>query len=218
MKKVNPNTSVTVLLVAALTIAASTSAFAAEGVRVAVAGIAGVTGARNGSSNSAQGAGLTADRKIGYGAGALLEFPLSDGLGIETGALYVRRKFEIGNPSFRLTRTVPTLFVPLEARFWLGDFLSVAGGAFGAIRVGSQSDEVTSGSTTLASVSSGNRESTEFGATAAATLNLAAAGKSGLFIEARYNRGFSNASKDGIYDEHIDDLLVLVGLRFDAGH
>jgi len=218
MKKMNLNASVSLVLAAALTSATASPALAAEGVRVAVAGIAGVTGARNGSSNPAQGAGLTADRKIGYGAGALIEFPFSEGLGIETGALYVQRKFEIGNPNFRLTRSVPTVFVPLEARLWLGNFFSVAGGAFGALRVSSQSDEVTSGSTTLASISSGNRESTEFGATAAATLNLAAAGKSGLFIEARYNRGFSNASKDGIYDEHIDDLLVLAGLRFDAGN
>ena len=225
MKNMNLKSWITRAAMASLTVvtfSVSVSAAAQEteasgGVRVAVAGIAGVTGARNSSSNTAQGTGINADRKIGYGAGILIEAPFTESLGIETGVLYVRRRFEVGTPGLRITRTVPTVFVPLEARLWLGELFSVSGGAFGAIRVGDQSDKVTMGGSSLATFGSGSRERTEFGMTLAATLNLAAVNKTGFFVEARYNRGFSNASQDGIYDEHIDDLLLLAGLRFDTG-
>ncbi len=197
---------------------ASASAFAASnGPRIAVGGIAGITGART-DSGSIQNTGITTDRKIGWGGGLLVEAPLTDDLGIEIGGLYLNRKFEVGGNNLNFTRSVPTIFVPLEARFWLGNIFSVAGGGFYSLRIGDENNSINSGNSTLVSFDTGGRERNEYGLTAAATVNLASVDKTGLFIEARYNRGLSNSSKNSAYEEKIDDLLLMAGLRFDAGN
>lgn len=186
------------------------------GMRIAVMGIAGLTGAREGSSNPAQASGIDTSRNFGLGLGALIESPFVDAFGIEFGALYVARTFEIGNATVKFKRSVPTLMVPLDARLWLGDILSVAGGFFAAIKVGTQTDEYSIGNATVSTFgTNGDRQSPEFGMTLAATLNIATVGKSGLFLETRYNRGFTNSSKETGLEERIDDLLFMAGVRLD---
>ncbi len=209
-------TVVSSLLVGIVALCGSQSSQAA-GLRLSIGGIAGLTGARENSSDSVQAKGLSSERHFSLGAGALLESALTDSVGIEIGALYIARKFEIGNEALKLTRTVPTVFFPLEARLWVGNMLSFAGGVFAAARVGNQHDEITSGNATLGSFSSGNRKNVEYGMTVAGTLNIATVNKTGIFLEGRYNRGFTNSARDGLFEERIDDLWLMAGARLDLG-
>jgi len=200
--------------VALLSALAMNAPAAMASVRLALGGVTGVTGAR--TTGTGQATGVNADRRMGFGAGALAEFPLNKFLGIETGVFYMHRRFDLGTDTVSLARTVPTLIVPVEARFWLGNVFSVSAGPFVAFSVGDQDDSVTTGPAT-ATFSSGNRDAVELGATAAATVNLATINKTGIFLEGRYNRGLSNSSRDGIFEERIDDMLVLAGLRYEFG-
>ena len=187
-----------------------------HGLRVAIGGIGGFTGVRQGSSNPTQATGLDSTRRWSLGAGLLLESPIVDSLGIELGALYIDRKFELRNSNLAIVRHAPTLFIPLEARLWLLDTLSFAGGAFVAFKTGDRTDEIITGNTSAGSFSSNSRQNTEFGTTVAATLNFSTGGKTGLFLEGRYNHGFTNSANDGTFEERIDDLLLMLGLRFDG--
>lgn len=212
-KRVQAIFSILMMSAAAFFLTFHTSHADEERPRIAVGGLMGMTGVREGSSNPAQSKGMSSSRKVGWGAGVLIESLVAPTLGVETGMLFLERKFEIKNGAFSLTRTVPTLIVPLEARFWLIDSLSVAGGVFGSVRVGDQKDEYAVGNSTFASVSSGGREAIEFGMTLAATFGLLSIDKTGIFVEARYNRGFTNASKDGVFEERMDDLIFMAGVR-----
>lgn len=186
---------------------------AAEGFRISVEALGGVTGAR--SAGSALATGVEVDRKFGYGFGALVEIPAVESIGLEVGALYIQRTFKLGNSTLGITRTVPTVLVPLEARLWIGDTFSVAGGGFVALRVGSQTDTVTSGSDSLLTFTSGSRKTLEYGLTVATTINAGYIDKTGIFIEARYNRGLTNAFQNSSFEERIDDFLLGAGARFD---
>jgi hypothetical protein len=204
--------NLTVILVSTLTLALTSTAFAA-GPRLALGPVAGWTNADIDSDRTDK---VTHDSTLSWGGMALIEMAMTPQLGIETGAIYMGRKFTIGDSTVRLEREVPTVFAPLELRGWLGNFVSLAAGGFAAFKVGDVKDTVKSGSDTLGTFSSNNRDSTEYGLTAAATLNLAGASKSGLYAEARYMHGLSDNGRSGFYKERIRDVLLSAGFRFDS--
>lgn len=159
--------------------------------------------------------GLSADRKFGMGAGILFDAPLSDGLSLGVGALYIERKFQIGTGTTRVQRKAPTVFVPVEAKVWLGNGFSIGGGAFGAVKVGDAKDEIVTGSTTLQSTSAQDRKSLDYGLTASVNFLLPVSGRTGLLLGARYLYGLSNNTRNSaIYNEKIDDLAFTAGLSF----
>lgn len=190
----------------------------AEGMRLAVGGIGGFAGALVGSSNASQLLGLGSSRTLSWGAGLLLEAPINPTVGIELGGMFVARRFGIANNLLGVTRSIPTLMVPLEARIWLGNIFSIAAGGFAAFQLSAPTDEASIGGTPLGSFSLGSRQGTAWGLTGALTLNVATVDKAGIFLEGRYSRGLSNSASDGIFQESIDDLLLMAGARFELGH
>jgi hypothetical protein len=172
-----------------------------------------LTGVRNDSS-LAQEQGIDSNRKLGWGGGLLFDSPLGEGLSLGLGALYIERKFQIGTGSVRLERKVPTLFVPLEAKFWFMNVFTVGAGVFGAVKVGNVTDTTVVGSGGLQSTSASDHETVEYGLTASADFLLPIAERTGLIFGARYLRGLKNGSKSALYDEKIDDLAFQAGLNF----
>ncbi len=180
-------------------------------VTLGVAG--GLTGADAKSSDTIQNTGLSADRKFGLGGAVMFDSPLAPMFSIGLGAIYLQRKFDIGNDTLRFERKVPTLFVPLEGRIWLGNLLYLGAGGFGAFRVGDQTDRIVTGNSASPTLSTGQRESFEYGLTASAAFTLPIVERTGFTFEARYLHGMKNSSKDGIYEEHIRDLVLTAGIR-----
>jgi hypothetical protein len=158
--------------------------------------------------------GINADRKLGWGGGLLFDAPLADSLSLGVGALYIRRKFQIGTGTTRLERTIPTVFVPVEVKFWLGNVFSIGGGAFGAVKVGDVTDSAVTGTGALVSTTASDHKTIEYGLTASANFLLPIAERTGFLIGARYLYGMTNGSNSSIYDEKIDDLAAQVGLSF----
>jgi hypothetical protein len=140
-------------------------------LRISLMAAIGAGGARVASNTSAQAPGLESNRALSWGGGLFMEKPISTHVGIELGAIYLARKFEVRNPSITFQRTVPTLIAPLEVRSWINDMFSVAGGFFAATRTNDQRDETTAASTAPASFSGGARKRFEFGFTAATAIN-----------------------------------------------
>lgn len=180
---------------------------------VSVGLVGAFTGIDSDSSDSVQKQGLSSDRKFGWGLAAGLDSPMGP-VSLAISAMYVRRIFEIGNSTLRIEREVPTLFVPLELRLWLGNAFYVGGGVFGSIRVGDQKDKILSGSNTLFSFSSGQRNDFEYGFAAAAGLTIPIYERTGIALEGKYLYGLKDAAKDSTYEEKIRDLAFIAGLRF----
>lgn len=173
--------------------------------------VEGLTGAR--TDSSIQQSGINSGRKWGMGASVMLDTPIDKALSVGIGAIYIKRKFDIGNNTLSIERSIPTLFVPLEAKLWLGNFFDVGLGGFGSIRVGDEQNSVISGGNTGASISTGQRSTLEFGMTASLAFTFPIQDRTGITIGGRYLRGFTNSSDNSIYNEKIDDVLLTAGLR-----
>ena len=191
---------------------ASAPALAEGNVRLGLGAIAGATGVTVDSDDDPT--DIFDGKKFGWGAGALVEFPMAPMFGIQTGALYLQRTFAVGNRTLGITRSIPTLEIPLELKLWIGDVISLSAGGFGALRVGRVNDEATLG-TLRAEFSSGQRKTWEWGLTAALGLTIPFADKTGVFAEARYNYGLTNPANASGYSEKMRDVLFMAGLRLD---
>ena len=172
-----------------------------------------LTSVRN-KSSLAQEQGIDSNRELGWGVGLLFDAPLSPALSLGIGALYIERKFQIGTGVNRLERKVPTVFVPVEAKIWFGNILSIGAGVFGAVKVGDVTDSAIAGSGTLQSTSPSDHQTVEYGLTASANVVIPVAERTGLLVGARYLRGVNNGSKSALYDEKIDDLALQAVLSF----
>jgi len=159
-------------------------------------------------------AGVASDRqnesKYDYGLGALIEANINDHFGIETGALFIKRRSELFNTGgVEVTQSVSRLHIPVLARFWVTDYLSLAAGPFVEFKTG---DVKTTGTIGGAggSVETSADDSTQFGLDAAATLNFAVADKTGVFVEARYSMFFDEED-----DEDFNKMFYLAGIKLD---
>lgn len=173
-----------------------------------------LTSARSSASDSSQDAGISDHRKLGWGGGLLLDSPVGSNLSLGVGALYVERKFDIGSPGVTLERKIPTIFVPLEAKIWLGNLLNVGGGVFGAFKVGDVTDTVTTAGGTASVASDSDRNSFEYGLTLSANLLFPVTERTGVIVGAHYFWGLNDAAKSALYDEKINDLAFEAGLSF----
>lgn len=147
------------------------------------------------------------DRDANVGGAIFIERNFNDRFGIETGAMVVSRQYEASAGGATVIAEVRRVHVPIAARFWAGDFFSLALGPYAAFSTGDVERRLSG---TGVAVSTGADESTEFGADLAATLNFAVADKTGLFAEGRYSLPFEEMS-----DDEIDHLSALVGLKID---
>ncbi len=151
-----------------------------------------------------------ADIDTAFGAAALIEANVNDVFGIETGVLFTRRAYEVGNDSLRLVQEVNRLHVPVAARFWVADFFSIAAGPYVSFRTGDVDNALEIGDEEVASLETSAEEDVTFGADVAATLNFAVDDKTGIFVEGRYSTQF-----DQLADETSDVVTGIAGLKLD---
>ena len=145
------------------------------------------------------------------GYGLFLEGNFNDHFGIETGAYMVRRQYEVSNRFGSITTSVDRLTIPVLAKFWLADFLSVGVGPYASFSVGDERTDVNLGDITIASSESRASEDQELGIETSATFNLAVNDKTGVFVEGRYTRPFDNEAND----QFVNHASLLAGLKVD---
>ena len=179
---------------------------------ITLGAVAGLTGARTDTSTPQQ-TGVNDDRKWGAGASVMFDTPIADAFSLGIGAIYQKRTFDIGNSTLEIERSVPTLFIPVEAKLWFGNFFDIGAGGFGSIRLGDEQNKIIAGSATTFSYSSGQRETLEFGMTLSAAVTFPFTERTGITVEGRYLRGFTDSSEDSAYNEKIDDFMLTAGLR-----
>jgi hypothetical protein len=155
---------------------------------------------------------LSADPKWGFGGMAAVELGLADYAGVAIGVHYLERRFQISGGAVDWTRTIPTMFIPVEARFYLAKVLSIGAGGFAAFAVGHTKDSFKTGNSTLVNTGS-SRNGVDFGLTAALGVNIPI-GPLGVFGEARYNFGLTDSASNSDVEEKIRDLLFTVGVKF----
>lgn len=150
------------------------------------------------------------DDQLNVGGGVLVEAAVNDAFGIETGALYLRRQYEVSEGNARLVQEVGRVHVPVLARLWPVDYFSIAAGPFVAFAVTDEETQLEIGDTEVAQIETAASNSAEFGLDAAATFNFAVNDKTGFFLEGRYSVLLGEAA-----NEDADELSALAGLKFD---
>jgi hypothetical protein len=160
-----------------------------------------IVGHQNRSTYEAQGASTTGGFLWGGGVLAELVWPLCGHL--EMGALYVQRSWQQSN-------VANFVVLPLSCGFWLNDWLGASAGAYYASGVG----QITLNSVER-SFADAQFSKVDFGATAALKLNLPFQWPGlNLHLELRYNYGLANVSTAASTEARLQDLQILVGLRF----
>ena len=163
-----------------------------------------VNGARKQIAESAESGTYNA------GLGALVEANINGTFGIETGALLLARQYEVSSRQARLIQEMQRLHVPVTARAWVGDFVSLAAGPFVAFGVGSERAVVEVGDTQVAGLRTAAEQDVEFGIDGAATFNFAVSQKTGIFVEGRYSYLLGDAQ-----NENADQISALAGVKLD---
>jgi hypothetical protein len=187
--------------------------YSEEGWRKNLTWSLGVTGLRSNVDYKGDNktASVSADPKWGFGIMTSVELGLADYAGVSLGAYYLQRRFQISGGPIDWTRTIPTVFVPLEARFYLAKVLSIGAGAFASIPVGSTRDSFSRGDSTLTNTGSG-RSGVDYGLTGALGVNIPLE-SFGAFAELRYNHGLTDSAATRDVEEKIRDLLLTVGVK-----
>lgn len=150
------------------------------------------------------------DKNYHFGLGALVEANIDGNIGIETGAIFVKRQYDYEAGGFRLVQQVNRLHIPVLARIWLSDYFSLAAGPFASVKVGNVKDSLEIGGSPIGSVETNADDSVEFGYDIAATLNFAISDKTGIFVEARYSSPFDSAQ-----DTDYETITALAGVKID---
>lgn len=161
---------------------------------------------------------VKSDPALGFGAMTAIELGLADFGGVALGVHYLQRKFTLSGSDtpgvdYKLTRTLPTLFIPLEARFYFFKMLSVGAGGFASIPVGNASDKYKSGNVSTTVDRGKQRSGTDWGLTGAIGVNVPIGDTLGVFGEARYNYGLTDSASNGANEARIRDLLFTLGLK-----
>ncbi|HVJ63987.1 MAG TPA: porin family protein [Bdellovibrionota bacterium] len=174
-------------------------------------------GGWTGASVSGEGAEseVKSSKAMSYGLGVGIEIPLAESFGIVTGLDYVHRKFEVGYDEARLEKTVPTFILPVMARAWLGNAFYLQGGLYAAKAVGANKYNVVSGDEDLIGWDYKDRRSVDFGLIAGLGVNIAAFGKTGLYVQGQYLHGFSDSAGASVMEERVRDIQISTGVRIE---
>lgn len=148
--------------------------------------------------------------EFNMGGGVLIEANLNGQIGIEFGALFLSRRYDVDRAGLKITEEVSRIHIPIVARFWATDFLSMALGPFIAFKTGTKKTSLQSGDTRLGSINTSADDSFEYGMDAAFTIDLAVANKTGVFIEGRYSD-----TLDEKPNEDSDQISALAGIKLD---
>ncbi len=147
------------------------------------------------------------DNSYNFGAGALVEANVNGFLGIETGAIFVKRQYEYGSGPVSLVQEVGRLHVPAVVKFWPTNFLAVGIGPYASFKVGDVKNTLEIGGVG-GSVDTKADDDVELGLDATVTLNFSVADKTGIFVEGRYSKPFDEGD-----DTELDSMTGLVGVK-----
>ncbi|MBI3544954.1 MAG: outer membrane beta-barrel protein [Deltaproteobacteria bacterium] len=196
------------LLTLALALATTTPAWA---VTFSLEGLVNQSGPVVNNTNS-----YTA--KLGYGGGAELGFMLGGGFGLDFGALYVQRKFDTvpaAAPGMTIESTQTGIEIPIIARFWLANVISIGGGAYYMSYMGDIARTTTTGGVSSASnvsYSEAAQSKSDVGLVASIRLDVPLGIMTGFVLDGRYEYGLKNNSTSG--DAKFRDMTGIVGIRF----
>lgn len=147
------------------------------------------------------------DNKLNYGGGVFVEANFNSIFGIETGAIFIKRQYDYSRGGINLVQEVNRLHVPVLAKFWPTNFLSLGVGPYVGVKVGSVTNSVEIGGVT-GSTSTNADDEVEFGLDGTVALNMSIDDKTGIFIEGRYSQPFDEKS-----DVDYDSVTGLVGVK-----
>ncbi len=147
------------------------------------------------------------DNSINYGFGALIEANMNSFVGIETGGIFVKRQYEYGISGASLVQQVDRLHIPVLAKFWPTNFISIGVGPYISLKTGSVKNTLEIGSLS-GSIDTNADDEVEFGLDGTVALNFSVADKTGIFVEGRYSKPFDEAA-----DTEFEALTALVGVK-----
>ncbi len=152
----------------------------------------------------------TEDRNesIDLGFGALVEANVNGYLGIESGALFVKRQYEYSAGSSSLVQQVDRIHVPVLAKFWPTNYFYVGAGPFVSFKTGSVNNTLNIGGVDVGTVESSADDDVEIGYDLTAGVNLAVLDKTGIFVELRYSSPFEKEKS-----ENYEELTALAGVK-----
>lgn len=151
--------------------------------------------------------------KASFGAGGLLEFRLLPAIGLEVGALYVPRQYELGTNSSTYTTKQNLLQVPVMLRANLMNVLSLGVGGYYGKYLGSPTYTAASGTAPLAGqYGSGGLASSDYGTIASLAVYTSLTPLTRLLFDARYVIS-AKAFDEAAPDRKFRDVQLLVGLQ-----
>ena len=148
------------------------------------------------------------DESYNFGFGGFVEANINGFLGIETGAMFVKRQYETSGLGSSVVQQVNRLHVPVLVKFWPTNFLYVGAGPYASFKTGSVKTAFNVGGVDLGDVESSADDDVEIGYDLSLGVNFAVAGKTGIFVEARYSSPFE--SEDS---ERYEELTALAGVK-----
>ncbi|MEX1099902.1 MAG: hypothetical protein WEB87_05720, partial [Bacteriovoracaceae bacterium] len=125
------------------------------------------------------------DPDTGYGV--LVEGNWVDSFGTEIGFLRMNKQYSVTEQGSAVVEEVDRLHVPVLAKFWPTDYLSLGVGAYADFAISDVNRSVEGDQSVDADTSA---QTTVYGGQASATLNLAINNKTGIFVEGRWSEPF----------------------------
>jgi len=168
-----------------------------------------------------------------YGAGLLVEFPLSPRVGFELGALYLTRQYAltyklalVADPTLASEQPIGSLRhgfiqVPAMFKFHLGRVFALGLGGYFANNIGQVTRINNAGEEEKGSYADARLKRTDYGLSAGLGVAIPMGSSVAFLIDGRYNMGLANqyAPKEGdTFTEKIknNDITAFVGFRFGA--
>ncbi len=206
MKSLIRSSAAVAVLAAGLTFAQQAKAFEFSAV-----------GGLNITAASIEEAGVSATAISGKSTvafGGLAAFGVMPGFDLETGLVYVPRKF---GATFPIIGEFETQFsswmIPLALRFNALPFVSVAAGPYFMMATGNVSTTVL-GVTAESAFDAAGISSSEFGLHGSVRVGFPIVPTIRVFADARYLMGLSNRATDAADSTKFNDVQVLGGLSF----
>lgn len=148
------------------------------------------------------------DESYNFGFGGLVEANINGFLGIETGAMFVKRQYEVSGTLGSVVQQTNRIHVPVLVKFWPTNFLYVGAGPYASFKTGSVNTALNAGNTPIGDINTSADDDVEIGYDLSLGVNFAVAGKTGIFVEARYSSPFE--SEDS---ERYEELTALAGVK-----
>jgi hypothetical protein len=165
--------------------------------------------------------GLTG--KTGYGAGALIECPVSSNVGVEIGAEYYQQKFSFSNSGSGFTDSFNTLEVPVSLNVHLNRAFYLSLGGYVSSVLGNVTSTPDTGAASEGGISSLFQRPINFGALGGLGINLPLSGSVSFRAEGRYQLALSNAwdaatiAANSSASWKYSGVQALAGLTFNLG-